>query len=261
MTRPEIINWLTPPEGMPTHIKTTSLSREQCYSNCPRQAYLKFAAKIPGPERVVPEGQEAANVRGIRLHEEIADFITGKTDTLSEDIEHRRDVIISIREANNSHIDTVAVEERWCFNDAWEVVNDRDWDNLWFIVIADAVNFIEDDECEIYDWKSGKKQYNEIKHGWQLLIYAVATFMKFPELERVYANLEYIDVNESTTLELTRAKAMSHFLRVNGKLLAVTKARSFPPTPSRNHCRFCDYKTGPIDANTDGTGHCDQNPE
>ena len=253
------ITWLAPPveEGEPpARIKTVSSSRLLVFEQCPRRAALAFISKVKEPDRP----GESPLERGSRLHNAIEDYITGKTDELDSEVKHQHDIIEEYRHVGQNHPEHLEVEQRWNFSEDWQVVDDNDWDNIWFILKLDALAWISEDEVDVDDWKSGKKSGNEVKHSDQLLTYIISVFMRYPDVESVNGRLTYIDANETTTMELTREKALKFLPRLNTRLLAVTEATTFPPKPSTVHCRFCPFKTGKIVKGAEGTGHCDLNP-
>jgi len=226
------IRWFTPPtleDGSVPSIKTVSLSRLQLFEQCPRRAALSAIYKVPEPDR---PGESPLD-RGSRLHKSIEDYIQGVTDELDPEVKHHRDTFIE--DFRKWHVDTpaqVEIEERWNFTDDWQTCGDREWDKIWFIVKLDALYHKSEDEAVFVDWKSGKKNGNEVKHADQLLTYAIATFFRYPDVESVVSRMIYIDANETSELEIDRQHAMRFFPRLNNRLLAVTGAQEFPPKPS-----------------------------
>ncbi len=256
MTTP--VTWITPPaneDGTPRTLKTCSVSRMQMFENCPRQLALKALFKIPEPERP----GEPANVRGSRLHDAAEKFIRGEVAELEPEIKHHRGLMEELRERWADRSLFTLVEERWMFDEDWVMAYKDDFDNAWLIALLDACT-IDGDEARAIDWKSGKKQGNEIKHADQLMVYAMCVLMRYSQIERVTTELRYIDVGEKTIRYITRADLNLFMPRLNRRLRAVTEATAFPPKPSLNHCRFCAYKTGKIVKGVEGTGHCDLNP-
>lgn len=254
------ITWLKPPTDSdePLRIKTASISRVHKFETCPRMAALAFITKVPEPER---QGESPLD-RGSRHHEYIEQYIRGETDELSPEIKHfRDDPIEPLRVRWRERPDTILVEQRWNFDDAWQPCGDKEWDKIWLIMKLDVMGFISDDGGVAIDWKTGKKFGNEVKHGDQLLAYIVGAFMRYPSLETMAGELFYTDKNESTTLDLTRENAMRYMPRLNSRLQGMTNSTTFVPKPSKSACRFCPYKTGNIVKGVQGTGHCDLNPE
>jgi CRISPR/Cas system-associated exonuclease Cas4 (RecB family) len=252
------VKWLIPTckgEESP-RIKTVSVTRMHTAEACMRRAALAYICKVPEPER---QGESPPD-RGSRHHSYIEDFITGKTPELHHEIKHHHTLIHRLAERYAADPDAVLVEQRWNFDNDWAVCGDNDWGKIWFILKLDVTHFVDYDFVHAHDWKTGKKAGNEVKHADQMLAYAISVFMRYPQVQKVIAELNYTDVNETTAMSLTRKNAMRFFPRLNKRLSAVTDATIFPPSPSVHKCRFCPYKTGKIDKTTKGTGHCDLNP-
>ncbi len=125
------------------------------------------------------------------------------------------------------------------------------WVPSWLRLKLDALVFHDDYTATVIDYKSGKKFGNEIKHGEQLQLYQLVTFLRYPKLETVYAELWYIDVGEVTSVKYTRTQGLkfkSNFDRRGHKL---TSCETWPTNANRFSCRWCPY--GPWEG---GTGHC-----
>lgn len=243
-------------------IKTTSFSRLQVFEQCPRRAFLQFVQRIPEPER---PGESPAD-RGSRLHLAIEDYICGKTDELSEEIEAHRDRIEELREAYKEDHQNVLLEESWHFDEDWNVCEPDDWDKTKIIMKLDVFQWIEEDEAIAIDWKSGRKHGNEVKHADQLHLYQLGAFLRYPHLERVHVVLYYIDKNESTIRTFTREQGMRFLDSFGRRLMNMLEEENFMPKPSLHTCRFCPYKTGTIvkakgrTPAVEGTGDCNLNP-
>lgn len=253
------IRWTIPPvaDGAPAaRIRSASFSRLLAFESCPRKAALAFLCKIPEPERA----GESPLDRGSRLHKAIEDFILGRVDALSPEIQHFRELIQGMRERFQAQPESIIVEDRWNFDYAWESCGDAEWDRIWWIAKSDVMVFHDEFEATVYDWKSGKKAGNEVKHGDQLLSYILSAFQLYPKLERVNGELVYIDVRETTSKSLERHTAARLLPQLTRRINTMLEAEAFLPKPSTSRCRFCPYKTGKIDKTTQGTGHCDLNP-
>ena len=91
---------------------------------------------------------------------------------------------------------------------------------------------------------------NEIKHGEQLQLYALAAFLRHPELEVVTAELWYIDLGEVTQLRFTRDQSLRFKRNWDMRGNKITSCTDFPANPNVFSCKWCPY--GPK-----GTGHCE----
>lgn len=117
-------------------------------------------------------------------------------------------------------------------------------------VKADAVVNVSDDHAVVIDYKTGRKFGNEIKHGEQLQLYALATVLRNPNIQKVTAELWYLDQDELTPLTITRNQAISKFLKIfDRRACRMTECTRFTPTPNAHSCKWCPYKQS-------GTGHC-----
>lgn len=123
------------------------------------------------------------------------------------------------------------------------------WVPAWLRLKLDALVFLSDDHALAIDYKSGKRFGNEIKHGEQLQLYQLVTFLRYPKLERVTTELWYLDCDELTSQSFTRAQGLRFMKTWDRRGTALTTANSFPPNPNKFSCRYCMY--GPW-----GTGHC-----
>lgn len=123
------------------------------------------------------------------------------------------------------------------------------WVPTWLRLKLDVLVHVGDDEAVVIDYKSGRKFGNEVKHAQQLQLYALVTFLRYPHVEIVDAQLWYVDTGETTSQTFTRAQALrfkSGFDR-NGK--AIVSNTAWPANPNKYSCQWCPY--GP-----EHTGHC-----
>lgn len=243
-------------------IKAWSMSRADKFESCPKQAYFSYVDKIPEPERgAPPKGlAEWHNDRGSRVHDAAEAFVTGERSDLISECKNFEDEFIRARELKQERPDSVITEQGWGFTKDWESCEWEDWDRIWLRVIIDLLVFANPYEAVVIDYKTGKRYGNEIKHGKQVLLYQLATFFRFPELEKITTELWYLDQNELFRQTFTRQQGMRFFETFNDKGLAITEAREFPAKPGRA-CFFCPYKTGLIGKSGPmGTGHCSDNP-
>lgn len=126
------------------------------------------------------------------------------------------------------------------------------WVPSWLRLKLDALVFHDKATATVIDYKTGRKFGNEVKHGEQLQLYQLVTFLRYPELETVYAELWYLDQpegNNVTSVKYSRPQGLrfkSNFDRRGHKLTTETK---FPANPNKFSCQWCPY--GPW-----GTGHC-----
>lgn len=225
-----------------------SFSKLGDFQKCKKYFWLKHEEKIPEPERPLPKGKsEHANDRGSRIHDNLEGYVRGDHDDLcAEADKHFGTEIDFLRVLHEEG--KVELEGEWGMSEAWEI---SPWTGAWLRLKLDALVHVGDDEAIVIDYKSGRKNGNEVKHAQQLQLYALVTFLRYPHLEVVDAQLWYVDVNEVTSQTFTRAQGLrfkSGFDK-NGRILINTK--TWPANPNRFSCQWCQY--GP-----EHTGHCSE---
>lgn len=239
-------------------IKSVSYSRMAVFEKCPQRAKLAWVDKIPEP--VDDSGKESPLDRGTRIHELAEQYVRGDLAELPKELAKLEDNFIQLRDLHDNG--NVTLEELWCFNDAWQRVEDKDWDNIWLRIKGDAL--VHDDTfgvITVIDYKTGKKIGNEVKHFDQVTLYAVAAQILFPDAYEFRVELWYLDQGEVTEYEFTAESVQKKFERYNERLQRVTSATEFPPKPNIHTCRYCPFKVGPMGKDgPKGTGHCTLNP-
>lgn len=134
-----------------------------------------------------------------------------------------------------------------------------EWLPSWLRLKLDCMVMHSATQATVIDFKSGRKFGNEIKHAQQLQLYQLCTFMRFPELQEVTAELWYTDQNEVTSSKYTRMQGMQFMKTFDKRGHEVTSCTSFPANPNKHSCRFCPYgEQTPEQPSYQGTGHCNQ---
>lgn len=219
-------------------IKSASHTRLVDFESCNFKAYLKHAMRVPDPN------PSPAADRGTAIHQMGEDFIRGKIKSIPNELSKFADEFISVR---NRDPKTVDLEQEWGFDKDWQP---HPWKTAWFRIKADCVVRISSTEAIVIDYKTGKKFGNEVKHGEQCQLYALATFIMYPEIEKVTTELWYLDIDDLTSLTVPRKVALSRYLKMfDQRARRMTEATSFPPNPNIYSCRYCPYGE---------TGHCDK---
>lgn len=243
-------------------IQAWSPSLLQVYEECPRRAKFRAVDKVPEPERPpLPNGKEYPNERGQRIHDENEGYVRGQNAMPKEMADFAED-LIALRDAFED--DAVILEELWCFDEDWNIVpkigEKHQWHKHWARIKIDAFVWLSDTRAVVIDYKTGKRVGNELKHGDQVALYAIASFILFEQLEEIEVELWYVDQSILTRQTYTREQAMRYLPRTERRGVKVTTDTSFEPDPSKHNCRFCPYKTGLIGKlGPEGTGHCDEN--
>ena len=244
---------------MPDHIAAWSSSRSDTYLSCALKAKFKFVDKIPELPRPLPRGKtEHANERGSRLHDH-AELIVTKGAKITSEFNKFSKELARAQEIYADDPSLIETENMWCFDRDWVPVDKEEYPKIWLRVVIDLLVRLSPTEVLIVDHKSGKRFGNEVKHGEQMLLYILATFMRYPEVEQVTSELWYLDVNDLASMTMTREQAMRLFPKFNNLGIKITTDKVFEPKPNNHSCRFCPYRTG---ANkwVVGTGDCPLNP-
>lgn len=226
--------------------KAWSYSRLTIFEQCKLRAKLAYIDRIPEPPRPLPPGKtEHANDRGSRIHEAAELYVKGGVELVTE---------LQLFQAEFKALRAwytaggVSLEGEWAVNRDWMPVGWNSQD-VWARVKLDAMVMIEPTHALVIDYKTGKKNGNEIKHGEQAQLYQLATFLRYPELERVTTELWYTDLDDITRMSYTRDQGMRFFPGFDKRGELMTSCEDFKANPNMFSCRWCPY--GPR-----GTGHC-----
>lgn len=220
------------------HIKAWSYTRLENFEKCKFRAKLLYLDKIPEPQRPLKPGQtEQANDRGTRIHLAAEAFVRGGVELIAE-LSKFRPEFERLRELFAEG--KVSLEGEWAFNEAWEPCGFFS-DDVWARIKLDAAVMLEPAHAAVIDYKSGRKNGNEVKHADQMSLYQLATFLRNPELERVTVELWYVDQDDLTRQTYTREQGLRYLKNFNKRGLALTVCEEFPPNPNQYTCRFCQY--------------------
>jgi hypothetical protein len=227
-------------------ITSWSHSKDSDFKRCKFLCWLKHDQKIPEPERPLPPGKtEHANDRGTRIHEGCEAYVNGSTSQAPPEADkHFGPQLDLLRTLYSDGL--VSLEGEWAMDRNWEPTR---WNEGWLRLKLDAIVFLGDDEAVVIDYKTGKKFGNEVKHGEQLQLYALVSFLRYSNLDRITAELWYLDQDEVTRQTFTRAQALRFKPSWTKRGEAITDCKEFPPNPNIFSCKWCMY--GPW-----GSGHC-----
>ena len=218
-------------------ITSWSFTKVLDFERCKFYAFLKYACYIPEPARPLLPGQtEQANDRGSRLHEAGDQYVNGKINALDPGLRAFAPEFKQLRHA--MALRKVSTEEEWGFDKDY---NPTDWKTAWHRSKVDAQYMLNPYHAVTIDYKSGRKDGNEGKHGQQLQLYAVDTVMRMPDVEEVTCEAWYLDKNEITTVTYPRPVVMAFKKSWMQRGKAVTSATDFPPNPNKFTCRYCQY--------------------
>lgn len=231
-------NLLTAPLGP---VPTWSFSRLMEYENCPYAVYLKSVEKMPDPSGPAAE-------RGVLVHGHIEGYIQNEHDTLLAVplASGMKKVNLAPFEPLMERLrlgwiaDQVEVEGDWGFTRDWQQTGFFA-DDVWARVKLDAIEFESETSAVAYDWKTGRKFGNELKHNQQGMVYAIATFMRYPKLEFIETKFVYLDQHETLENRYSRERALMLKPMWDKRANRLTTATEFPPKPSLHACRFCPH--------------------
>lgn len=244
-------------------IKSTSFSRLKIFRECPLKAKLMFVDRIPDP-RPIKEDQEHPLERGSRIHELAENAVRDgwEEGQLPKDLQKFEPRLAMIRElylAGKAQLELpIAMDDNWRQSDP------KDFDNTVYRMIADVFIEPDDNTCIVIDYKTGRKDGNEVTHTQQGMDYLAATYILRPEIQMFAFEAWYLDKGDILpTVSFTRAEMVSvaqDFMKAHEEM---RRTRMFPPTPSHNGCLYCPFKKGTVGRGKNayaGTGHCDKNP-
>lgn len=208
-----------------TKITAWSYSRLANYESCPRQFKYRNIDKLPEPKA-------EAMMRGIKIHNEAAKFLSGETDEFPDSCITFEPQFYELR-----HLNPI-VEQQWAFNAHWKP---RGWfdKDVWVRLTADAAKIYEDNTADIVDHKTGKRYDDDYTD--QLGTFAGGLCFKFPEVEHVTTRMWYLDSGDEVIMEFTRDEAMHVLAGIVERAKVMIKAEKHPPNPSWK-CRFCHFR-------------------
>jgi hypothetical protein len=212
-----------------------SFSRLIDFEKCARWAHKLYVEKQEKPATLDTKAAD----RGHVVHKGAEDYILGATDEIIDDLKKVKDDLVRLRELNTTGI--VEVEQEWAFDLNWQ---QTDWfaEETWARIKLDVFVKHPDAPWEVIDWKTGKRFFNEVKHAQQGLLYAIAAFLRYPEMEKVRIRFIYTDEGkESPHRVYERATIMRMFPTWDDRARKFTFATEWPAKPNAMNCRFCPW--------------------
>lgn len=212
-------------------IKAWSFSSLIEYEKCPYKMKLRYVdgIKIPPPT----EPDHPLN-RGNRCHQLIENHIQFGGD-LTNECQAHFEYLKPIREAYTAG--NAIVEDEWGYDLDWNMVP---WSNATCRMKLDAM-VIEPDAIHIYDWKTGKRSGNEIKHTHQGQLYAVGGLARFPNTENFKVTFRYLDTGQDITLKYKPAQIERFRETFNRRAMKMLTDEQLRAIPNKGNCKFCDY--------------------
>jgi CRISPR/Cas system-associated exonuclease Cas4 (RecB family) len=203
-------------------IQAWSYSRLSTWEECPAKAKYKFLDKLPEPDN-------PAMARGSDIHKLAENYLKGELTELPVQLQQVDEYIEELMGAQT--------ELQLAFTRKWAPTT---WfgPDVYCRVVFDAVK-ITPPEAVVVDHKTGKQRPEE--HKDQLRLYALAAFMKWPEVEVVHSQILYIDHGERMRMMFTRdivPNLLEYWDERAGKMRADD---IFAPRPSPK-CKWCTFR-------------------
>lgn len=231
--RPDTLKPMEMPEQL-GELKSWSYSALKVFEQC---AYRSYIAKV---KKIREESGPAAE-RGTMIHQQAEDYVNGTLCEFPDTLKKFKSKFEALREGfANAEVE---LEGEWGFDINWEPVG---WMEkaTWARIKLDALVHQDETCVRVIDYKTGKKFGNEIGHSQQALLYAIATFLRYPNVQFAQTELWYLDLGETTTKSFTREQAMQFMPTWHKRAVDMTTCSDFSPTPSKDSCRWCSYRKG-----------------
>ncbi len=243
--------------------KSSSFSRASDFEKCPLFFKYRHIDKIEDPRPKIP-GAEHPLDRGTRLHTLAENYVQTPRMKCPPELEQFKDRLDKLRILYERG--WVALEERLAFDKTWNEVEYLDFENVIYRMVADVRIRPSKDKIIAIDYKTGKKDGNEVKHHDQCMEYATSYALVNQEIQEFTIQLWYFDqplsVGNPTIKVFTREQVLANFPKMRERHTKVIDAELFPAHPSMFACRFCPYKAGLVGRGKKayaGTGHCRRN--
>jgi hypothetical protein len=220
------------------------------YDECPHRVNLKYNSRIPEPPRLAPTGKEEHPLdRGTRVHDGCERFVKGEGDLPKEAGKYFQaefEYMQKLYTAGRVELElSCGVDDQWEYVNAWN-------DDTWCLIKMDAEVIAADGAFGvIIDYKTGKRRFNEHKHGEQMQLYQVAFFKKYPDLQKLRTELWYLDLGEVHAMNFTRKQGLRFQDSYNRRARKMLGDTLYKATPNAFSCKWCPYGVG-----ANKTGHC-----
>lgn len=228
----------TPPSGaaveqtfQPGLIPTWSYSALKTFEKVPYKLYVQKVLKIKD------EGNQFTR-RGSEIHDSAEAFVKGESDDLHKSLDKWENPIKQLRERRENSPGSIVVEDDWGFNVDWEPTG---WmaSDVWLRMKLDVLIKESEKSMKVIDYKTGRPpSMVGMEHSEQAILYALGTFLRFPEVDFVKCEWWYVDHPPGTKLEksYTREQAMKFFYIFDQRAKAMTSAteEAFAPNQAPN---------------------------
>lgn len=212
-----------------------SYSRWALWSKCPLAYKFQHVDKID----TGPPG--AALAEGRQVHDDVAKYIEGKAEEMPVRLAKNFGILGDQLRERYPH-GVVQVEKQMSFDRDVRPVSwfsKESWMRfIWDALYTDAVKLTDVTVASAIDWKTGRPygSYDD-----QMQIFALPAFWTYPNLQKFTGHLLYLDTGDDKEFEITREQfpMVERTWLNNIRMMEADKA--YPPTPSRDSCRFCDF--------------------
>lgn len=222
-------------------LTNTSYKMLKMYRACPLSVKFKYIDKVatlpPDPKF------DEKRLRGIRLHDELAEVINQKDISL---MPRECEDFTEIAQGLIDH--GAEAEKREFFDRNWNVWTGG-WTGSWLNVTKD-VRLYTSNYALVGDWKSGKKFGNEVDHFEQMRLYALTSWITNPGLDEYVVELYYIDQKDVWDHCFREKEMQQAWKDFDADFTLMFTDTMFRPKPSKENCKYCDF--GP----KKGNGHC-----
>lgn len=218
----------------PATIKDWSFSRLTTYEGCNLRGYLQYALK-----RAFAETYDRSHAeRGNAIHTGAETYLKGEAALIKELTTPL--TIIRLNEYKTLvEQGRAIVEQEWGFTRDWQPTGwfaPDTWQRTKCDVVADFGDLVE-----VGDWKSGKKDGNEVKHAQQAMLYAIDALIKYPKANEVRTRFIYTDESREKVMTHSRIATMRMLPDWDARARKMTQAMVFPHKANKINCRFCPY--------------------
>jgi hypothetical protein len=189
------------------------------YERCP---HTQSFAYQQGKEKVIHETAQ----RGIDMHAKCADYIL-----------HGGEIPAPGFPWNS--LANAKPEKKLGFDKDWNLT---DYKTAWLKVIPDAYIDTEQKVITIIDFKTGKRQYKEIKHSQQMQLYSAALVNLFPLVDTVVSELWYLNTPGHIHQVIYPAQRLQGIRgRIHLRADAMLSDSELNPKPNKSNCKFCNH--------------------
>jgi hypothetical protein len=232
-------------------ITSWSPSRLASYTECPKKAGLEFDKVCPvcfhgtlkgwAPQTCTKCGGSPPSSpvldRGTRLHLACEDYLTGKEQTLSDELKPVKKWLMPLRTGFRKS--QVLVERQVAVDCDWKPVEwfDR---RAWLRCKIDVLDCRKAKTWAVVDWKTGKYKPDG-EYGEQLALYATIILSAFPQPQSVAPSLVFIDAGKGVEHGAVARKDLKEMQnRWADRTMAMLNDTVFAPRPSYA-CRWCPW--------------------